>query len=158
MLLIDGHNLLHAVLKDEETLGITTDLGLCSVLERYLSLTGSSGVIIFDGTGPPDKSGFEVIGNPEVFFAGKRVEADLVIEDKIKASSAPKRVTVVSSDRRLRKAARARKCTSLKSEVFWENVCRELNRKRPASEPSGKRHGLSDSETAQWLDAFGFEK
>lgn len=158
MFLIDGHNLLHVVLKSEENAGATSDLELCGVLSRYMMQVGSPGVIIFDGTGPPDKSGFDYIANLEVLFAGLGADADSVIEDKIATSTAPKRMTVVSSDRRLRRAARARKCTSLKSEVFWGNVLRELNRKRPESEPAAKRLGLSDSETDQWLDAFGVEQ
>ncbi|HEC02684.1 MAG TPA: hypothetical protein ENI81_04015, partial [Phycisphaerales bacterium] len=102
-----------------------------------------------------DKSGFDDVGNLEVVFAGLGADADTVIEDKISASTAPKRLTVVSSDRRLRKAALTRKCTSIKSEAFWEDVCRQLSRKRPAQEPAAKRQGLSESETNQWLDAFG---
>ncbi len=155
MFIIDGHNLLHTVLKVEEASEATGDVGLCRVVGRYLSLIGRPGVIVFDGIGPPDKSGFDEVGNLEVLFSGRSPDADSVIEDKIIASTAPKRVTVVSSDRRLRKAARARKCTSLKSEVFWENMQKQLSRKRSTPEPTAKRHGLSEGETDQWLDAFG---
>ncbi|MHC4565184.1 MAG: NYN domain-containing protein [Planctomycetota bacterium] len=155
MFIIDGHNLLHTVLKAEEASEATSDLKLCRVVGRYLQLIGRPGSMVFDGAGPPDKSGFDEVGNLEVLFAGRGADADSVIEDKISASTAPKRVTVVSSDRRLRKAARTRKCTSLKSEVFWENVRKQLSRKRPTPEPAAKRHGLSESETDQWLDAFG---
>ncbi len=158
MFLIDGYNLLHVVLKAEEGSGATDDLGLCRVLSRYLTQIGTAGVIIFDGPGPPDKSGFDNLNNLEILFAGLGADADSAIEDKISASTAPKRLTVVSNDRRLRKAARARKCTSMKSEVFWANIRRQLSRKRPTSEPAGKRLGLSDSETDKWLDAFGFER
>ena len=114
--------------------------------------------MIFDGAGPPDKSGFDNVSNLEVVFAGLGGDADTVIEDKIIASTSPKRLTIVSSDRRLRKAARTRRCNSLKSEVFWEDVQKQLNRKRPAREPAAKRHGLSESETDQWLDFLGFEQ
>jgi hypothetical protein len=155
MFLIDGHNLLHMVLKSEENAGATTDLELCRVLSRYMTQVGRPGVIIFDGSGPPDKSGFDYIANLEILFAGPGADADTVIEDKICASTAPKRMTVVSNDRRLRRAARARKCTSMKTEVFWADILKELCRKRPESEPAAKRFGLSDSETDQWLDAFG---
>lgn len=156
MFIIDGHNLLHAILKADETSKATGDLELCRIVGRYLARIGRPGVMVFDGAGPPDKSGFDDVGNLEVLFAGPGADADTVIEDKIGASTAPKRVTVVSSDRRLRKAARTRKCTSVKSEVFWEDVQRQLSRKRPAPEPAAKRQGLSESETDQWLDAFGF--
>jgi predicted RNA-binding protein with PIN domain len=123
-----------------------------------LKLTGRIGEIIFDGTGPPDKSGFDNISNLEVFFAGVGTDTDTVIEDKIKARTETKRLMIVSSDRRLRKAARARKAASVKSEDFWNNVQKQLGRKKTAKEPAAKRRGLSQSETKQWLEFFGLEQ
>ncbi len=158
MFIIDGYNLLHAILNTEESRGAIKDVELCRIVGRYLGLVGRSGEMIFDGTGPPDKSGFDGISNLEVIFTGMGSDADTVIEDKISVSTAPKRLTVVSSDRRLRKAAHARKCGSLKSDVFWGNVQKQLDRKRPTREPAAKRQGLSESETDQWLDVFGFEQ
>ena len=158
MFIVDGYNLLHAILKAEEASEAIGDLALCRVVSRYLTLIGRSGQMIFDGAGPPDKSGFDNVSNLEVFFAGLGADADTVIEDKISASTAPKRLTIVSSDRRLRKAAHTRRCGSLKSEVFWDSVQKQLNRKRPAREPAAKRQGLSESETDQWFDFFGFEQ
>jgi predicted RNA-binding protein with PIN domain len=158
MFIIDGHNLLHTIYKLEGDSAAVNDVGLCRILGRYFSLTSDKGEIIFDGTGPPDKSGFDNINNLEVFFAGLRTDADTVIEDKISASSAPKGLTIVSSDRRLRSAARTRRATSLKSDVFWNDVQRQLSRKRPIKEPTEKRRGLSEGETEQWLEFFGFEQ
>ena len=158
MFIIDGHNLLHFIQKASEDFGSITDVRLCRVIGRYLKLTGEKGKIIFDGTGPQDKSGFDNISNLEVFFAGLRRDADTVIEDKIKTSTAPKRLTIVSSDRRLRDAARKRKATVVKSEVFWDNLRKQLARKKTITEPIGKRRGLSDGETEQWLKFFGLEQ
>jgi hypothetical protein len=156
MFIIDGHNLLHTIYKSEGDSGATSDVGLCRILGRYFKLTGEKGEMVFDGTGPPDKSGFDNISNLEVFFAGLRTDADTVIEDKISANTAPKRLTIVSSDRRLRKAARTRKATSMKSDVFWNDVQKQLSRKRPEKEPTEKRQGLNEGETEQWLEFFGF--
>ncbi len=156
MFIIDGHNLLHTIFKLEGDSGSINDVGLCRILDRYLRLTGEKGEIIFDGTGPPDKSGFDNISYLEVFFAGLRTDADTVIEDKISVSTAPKRLTIVSSDRRLRSAARTRKASSIKSDVFWNDVRKQMDRKRPAKEPTEKRQGLNEGETEQWLEFFGF--
>jgi hypothetical protein len=93
MFIIDGHNLLHAIFKSEEDSGVISDVGLCRILGRYFMLTGEKGEMVFDGTGPPDKSGFDNISNLEVFFAGLGTDADTVIEDKISASTAPKRLS-----------------------------------------------------------------
>ncbi|KPK40780.1 MAG: hypothetical protein AMJ65_10365 [Phycisphaerae bacterium SG8_4] len=158
MFVIDGYNLRHAIRKAEETSEAIGDLELCMVVSRYLKLIGRGGEMIFDGAGPPDKSSFDSVGNLEVVFAGLGADADTVIEDKISASTSPRRLTVVSSDRRLRKAAQTRRCSSLKSEAFWDNVQKQLNRKRPVREPAAKRQGLSESETDQWLDFLGFKQ
>jgi predicted RNA-binding protein with PIN domain len=157
MIIIDGHNLLWAIKKINEDTEAISDVQLCWVLSRYFRLIRETGHVVFDGTGPPDKNGFDNISNIEVFFAGQG-GADTVIEDKIKASTAPKRLTVVSSDRRLRRAAYARKATAVKSEVFWNDVQKQLSRKRHAKEPPQKRLGLTESETEQWLDFFGLEQ
>jgi predicted RNA-binding protein with PIN domain len=131
---------------------------LTDIIGRYLKLIGEKGEVVFDGTGPRDKGGFDNISNLEVFFAGLRSDADTVIEDKIKASTAPKRLTIVSSDRRLRDAARKRKATAVKSQVFWDNVHKQLSRKNKVKEPPAKREGISESETDQWLKFFDLEQ
>ena len=158
MFIIDGHNLLHSIQKTDEGLGSISDVWLCRIIGRYLKLTGQSGEIIFDGTGPRDKSGFDNISDVEVFFAGLGTDTDTVIEDKIGANTAPRRLTIVSSDRRLRKAARARKAISVKSDVFWNSVQKQLSRKKTTKEPTAKRRGISDGETKQWLEYFGLEQ
>jgi uncharacterized protein len=157
MIIIDGHNLLHTVYKIEGDSRAIDDLGLCRVIEKYLNLTGQNGEIVFDGSGPRDKSGFENITFIEVSFAGSGSDADTRIEEKISINSAPKRLIVVSSDRRLRKAAHARKATTIKSEDFWYQVEKQLSKKRPIAEPKAKRSGISEGETDQWLDFFGIK-
>jgi predicted RNA-binding protein with PIN domain len=158
MFIIDGYNLLHAIRKTEEGFETLSDVALCRILNTYFKLTGEKAQIIFDGTGPPDKSGFGAISHLEVFFAGSGTDADTVIEGRIKASTAPKGLTVVSTDRRLRQAAHARRATPVKSEVFWADIEKQLSRKRPVKEPAAKRRGLSESETEQWLAFFGIEQ
>jgi predicted RNA-binding protein with PIN domain len=158
MFIIDGHNLLHSIHKEGADSGPIRDVQLCWIVGRYLKQIGQKGEIIFDGTGPRDKSGFDNISNLEVFFAGLGTDADTVIENKIGANTAPRRLTIVSNDRRLRKAARARKAISVKSEVFWNNVQKQLSRKKTTKEPAAKRRGLSDGETKQWLEFFGLEQ
>lgn len=158
MFIIDGHNLLYTIRKTEEGADTLSDVALCRTLSTYFKLTGEKAEIIFDGTGPPDKSGFDGISNLEVFFAGRGTDTDTVIEGKIRTSTAPKGLTIVSSDRRLRRAARTRRATPVKSEIFWADLQKQLSRKRPVKEPAAKRRGLSESETKQWLAFFGIEQ
>jgi hypothetical protein len=159
MVIIDGHNLLWAVqgMADGPDEGIS-DVGLCRAVGLYLRRVKESGELIFDGPGPRDKSDFDNIVGIEVLFAGLGSDADTIIEGKIAANTAPRGLTVVSSDNRLRKAARARRANSVKSEDFWDRLVGELERRRRgAEEPNGKKHGLSEGETDQWLDFFGME-
>jgi predicted RNA-binding protein with PIN domain len=156
--IIDGHNLLWAVCESGGHAEAVDELRLCHIISRYLKSVGDSGQIVFDGVGPRDEPRFDTIGNLGVVFSGPDKDADTVIEDKIKAGTAPRRLTVVSSDRRLRAAARARKATAVKSQVFWENLHHQLNRPKGSKEPPAKRDGLTETETDQWLKFFGFDQ
>ncbi|UCF44019.1 MAG: NYN domain-containing protein [Planctomycetota bacterium] len=157
-LIIDGNNLLQSIKKSGEDFESLTASRLCRIISTYLRLTGEKGEIVFDGTGPPDKSEFDNISHLEVFFAGVAADADTVIEGQIRINTAPKRLTVVSSDRRLRSAARARRATAVKADVFWNDVQRQLSRKKTPKEPAEKRLGLTAGETQKWLEFFGLER
>jgi predicted RNA-binding protein with PIN domain len=157
-LIIDGYNLLHSIHKINEDFDAISDIQLCRIMDTFLTQTGQKGEIIFDGTGPPDKSIFDNMRKLDVFFAGPGRDADTAIENKIRASTDAKRLTVVSSDRRILQAAQARKAAVIKSDVFWNNLQRRLSRKKMSREPAAKRHGLSEGETDQWLKFFGLDK
>ena len=155
--IIDGHNLLWLIRNLEEDKSIT-DVGLCRVLDVYFGLTNESAEIIFDGIGPPNKSGFDGVRNLKITFSGRSSDCDTLIENRILDSTAPKRLTIVSSDRRLRDAADSRKAIAVKSEDFWDEVQKRISRHKPGKEPAGKRKGLTQSETELWLREFGIEQ
>lgn len=155
--IIDGHNLLWSIQNPEEGISVT-DTGLCKLLDRYFGIMGDKAEIIFDGIGPPDKTEFNSIRNIEVTFSGRNTDCDTIIEHRIRDSTAAKRLTIVSSDRRLRDAAESRKAISQKCEDFWQEVQKLLAKQKKSKEPSGKRTGLTDSETELWLKQFGFKE
>lgn len=157
MLIIDGYNLLWAAQKQPEG-GAITDIQLCHMIGRYLRLINQTGQIIFDGIGPPDKAPFARIPNLEIIFSGQNTDADSIIETKITADSAPKRLTVISSDQQVRKAAKRAKSASVKSEQFYSEMIKSLTRKRPEREPAEKRSGLDEAQTQQWLKYFELEQ
>jgi len=152
--LIDGYNLLRVIQRSEIT-ALLDEAGLIRILTEYLRRLRGRGQIIFDGIGPPDKTGLGGFRNLDVFFSGSILDADTVIEEKIQSNTAPRSLIVVSSDRRLVAAARRRKAVSIRSEVFWESVCKRLEKEPPRPEPKEKRQGISQSETQQWLKLFG---
>lgn len=158
MVIIDGTNLLWAIHESYAEHEIAGEVQLCQTLDRYFAQMGDEGQIVFDGAGPMDKSVFNGMGYVDIAFSGFASDADTIIEEKILANTSPRRLTVVSSDRRLRKAAAERNATALKADLFWGQVRRELARKRPArKEPEAKHEGLTSGETEQWLDIFGLD-
>lgn len=155
--LIDGYNLLQAILKIDEDMISLDEVGLSRTISQYLTRVRDHGHIFFDGIGPPDKTDLGGLENLEVYFSGPNLEADDMIEDKIADNTAPKRLIVVSTDRRIRAAARKRKAVSVRSELFWPTVVAQLDKQMPTKEPKEKRQGITDGETDQWMDLFGIE-
>ncbi|MHC5075696.1 MAG: NYN domain-containing protein [Planctomycetota bacterium] len=157
--IIDGYNLLHSIHQTSEDWEAVGDIRLCHILGRYFQLIRENGCIVFDGKGPPEKSRFENIDRLEVLFTGLATDADTVIENKIQSDSAPKGLTIVSSDRRIRRAAALRKATAVKSDAFWQALRSQMSQKQKGkTEPAAKRKGLNQSETKQWMKYFGIEE
>ena len=155
--LIDGYNLLRAIQKLDEQFDVLDEAGLCRILSEYLKRKRSHAQVIFDGLGPPDKSDLSGFGKVEVYFSGQELEADDVIEDKILSNTAPKRLVVISTDRRIRAAAGKRKAISVRSELFFDEMEKTLERKIATPEPHEKRGGLTEAEAQQWIDFFDID-
>ncbi len=155
--IIDGHNLLWAIQNPDEDISIT-DVAMCRTLDTYFAITNEKAEIIFDGIGPPDKSGFNNMSSLDITFSGPNTDCDSIIEQRIIDSTAPAHLTVVSTDRKIRDAAAARKAVSIQSDEFWAMVTKRLSKQKRGSEPAAKRTGLTESETQIWLKAFGLDK
>jgi len=156
-LLIDGYNLLRWVQRYDEVCEGLDEAGLCRVISQYVQPLRERADVYFDGLGPPDKTDLGGLAGVEVYFTGPDWSADDIIEERIDEDTAPRRLVVVSTDRRLRAAAGHRKARSLTCEVFWGEVQRVLRRRRPVAEPREKRAGIGWAETDLWLDEFGIE-
>ena len=159
MLIIDGYNLLRAVQNLTEQSFNITDVQLCQIVAEYLYRIKKKGSVVFDGTGPRDKSGFNNLFNLEVVFSGTSHEADDVIEKLILENTAPKSLAVISSDRRIKTAAKKRKAEAVDCVDFWTEVIKQIEKKkRTPAEPQAKFVGISEAETEYWLREFGFIK
>ncbi len=158
MYIIDGTNLLWAIRDWEEGPQIASEEKLCQVLNEYFAEIRQQCEIVFDGTRPGDRNVFAGIYHVEIIHAGFDQEADDVIRGKIEADTAPKRLTIVSTDHEVRDAATGRKASVLRCEEFWEQVLKHIRKKPKKKEPPQKRGGpITDSETDQWMDLFGLE-
>ena len=155
-IIIDGYNLLRWAQGDEDYEAMDENT-LCAVVSQYLLRTRKYGQVVFDGLGPPDKTLLGGLPNLEVYFSGMETDADTIIAEKIIAYTAPKNLVIVSTDREVRAAAQSRKAVSVRSDIFWEILVEQLERKLPIREPKEKQSGISDMETEQWLDFFDID-
>lgn len=157
--LIDGHNLLHAVRKESPERPPSRAI-LCHYLGHWARRTRERVSIVFDGPAPtPELMAQIEHADLEIEFSGAGTTADSVIIDKINADSAARRLTIVSSDREIRRAARRRRAKTAKSEEYWEQIQTDLARPAPTRrEPHGKHIGLNSGDTEYWLRELGFDE
>ena len=86
--------------------------------------------IVFDAAERPllAKGNSETIGGMKIFYADQYDDADSMIEHLIAKHSVPRKLTVVSSDHRLHKAALRRKAIPIDSDVWFDQMgARKLN-------------------------------
>lgn len=154
--LIDGNNLLYALrnVADYEA----GRLGLC-VLLKPLVARKERVTIVFDGPDPPPGLLRQMYDQGvSVYFSGPYKADDLII-GFIREDSAPKRLTVVSTDREIRVEARKRRCIGRRSEEFVEFLARLHDRPGTrGGEPREKYRGLnSASQRDRWMRDLGFD-
>ena len=81
--------------------------------------------------------------------------ADDVLVERIRADSAPRRLTVVSTDRLIRREAGKRRCRVLRAEPFARRLLAPPTPAPAPDEPAAKMHGLADEDdAAHWLEQF----
>ena len=160
-LIIDGYNLLHA----SGILGRGVGPGglersraalLNFLVESLEASELATAVIVFDARDAPP--GLPRVVNHRgmrVQFAEPGGDADQVIEDLIRADSAPRRLVVVSSDHRLHRAARRRRAQPIDSDQWYADVVRRrIDRMRRTRDASKPMEPLSPGEVEYWLHKF----
>jgi predicted RNA-binding protein with PIN domain len=166
-LLIDGYNLLHAAGYGRVRYA-HGDLQRArqSLLKKLFQLLTPAEIaqtaVVFDAKEPPPglpKNWY--IHGLRVMYAQPHGDADEMLEQLIEEHSAPRRLTVVSSDHRLHRAAKSRRATAIDSDQFLEH----LERRHPNAEmvelpdpepTSPKATGEATSfEVDYWMRLFG---
>jgi uncharacterized protein len=167
--LIDGYNLMHAAgaVASKGAGGAAFQRKRRQFLNHLAHALGGERArettVVFDANSPPADFDLETTykGLNLIFALGDE-SADARIEQLIAAHTAPRSLTVVSTDRRVRRAATRRKARSVTADAFLDELDR-LGRKRareaPAETPSSSRPPdrdapLSADETAYWLSEF----
>ena len=155
--LIDGNNLIFALAE----VGPEVDrVGLCELLAGLVS-AGGKVRIVFDGPAPspPADQRIAETGVAVTFCPGSPADDEIIAQ--LHADSAPRLLTVVSSDRQIRRAATRRKCKAVTSEDFARRLPQILRLANGPTagrrEPRQKRTGLTPEETIKWLAEFGLD-
>lgn len=160
-LLIDGYNLMYGA-------GIVGDVrgprgfersraALIGLVSRVVGDADRAGTtIVFDAAGAPP--GLPSTLNHEgilVRFARGYGDADELLEELIAADHSPRRLTVVSSDHRVQRAAKRRKAAAIDSDVWFTAALRKYHEgdaaKKSADIPKPQGGG-GDDEVRFWLD------
>lgn len=116
------------------------------------------------GEGVPAKSYGETalsvrLGPAEVIYSGRSGSADDVIERIIDAHTAPRDLVVVSSDRRIKRAATRKRSRSIASDVFLAQVMADRTRApMPAIPAFVQEIPLSSSAVDLWRIEFGLPR
>jgi len=169
-LIIDGYNLLNATGivargRGPGSLEQARQALLNTLVESLPSDEVPKTTVVFDASESP----WGVARNLShrgicVQFAAKDDDADSVIERLIKAHSAPKSLTVVSSDHRLQRAARRRRATAIDSDIWFNQLLRDRAERTKAAPQSATLAGdvkpegpFSAGEIDTWLREFGLK-
>jgi uncharacterized protein len=171
-ILIDGYNLLNVAGvmspgRGPGTLEKARQALLNVLVESLPSDEVGRTTVVFDASDSPwGVAKQNVHRGITVRFAAKDADADTLIEELIQADSAPKRLTVVSSDHRIQRAAKRRRATAIDSDVWFANLLRERSaRTNLGADATGKTPDVAKpqgpfapGEVEHWLRMFGLDK
>jgi predicted RNA-binding protein with PIN domain len=166
--LIDGYNVMHAGGRLGPRLGRS---GFRRARLRFLNELAAalppeeteSTTIVFDASVPPGDFHLEErYRGLHILFALGDESADARIERLIAADSTPKALAVVSSDRRIRRAANRRKATVVTAEDYWVRIdaMKECSShpQQAKDRPAHPERAIVDAppeERAHWQEVFG---
>lgn len=161
--IVDGYNLLHTLGVMRANLGPggleRARTALLNCLADALDPPARAAmVVVFDARTPPaDAAPVTQHRGITVRYAAGYEDADALIQELIRRHSAPKRLTVVSSDRAVQQAATRRRARAIGSEVWYE----ELLSRRPkrsaaasAAEDAKPAAPLAPEQVELWLSEF----
>ena len=168
-LLIDGYNVLFAAgamprRSGPGELARSREWLLKLLFDHLETCRLAATTIVFDAKdGPRHLSPEYHVRGVQVLFARDHEEADDLIETLIRQHASPKKLTVVTSDLRLREAARRRRCRVVPSDEWLDFIVeqqpaatssREASR---ATRPDSRDVPIGDGEVEEWLQFFGSE-
>lgn len=173
LLLIDAYNLLHQsdVLgrsRGERWLERARRRLIRKLIEHLDAPLAAETCLVFDANSPPpDLPSRYVIGSMQLIYAVEYPEADDLLELLIARHPAPRRLTVVSSDHRIQRAASRRGATSFDADIWYARLTDrgpQLGIAWPpgATEPPERGHEkppepANSAELAEWFEHFAIQ-
>jgi len=160
--IVDGYNVIFAEeeLAEYMRAGLLEEArnGLISLLTCFQALSGDPVTVVFDGSvgfGMPAEGRDGV----RILYSRSPEKADHVIRNLIEKDPNPKKLMVVSTDREIRSAAKARRAHPVIAESFLNELARVLTKAEddaPPPEP-GEKYGqpISPAELRHWMEVFG---
>jgi uncharacterized protein len=162
-LIIDGYNLLHAAGimgqgRGPRSLELSRLALLNFLAESLTPREIAHTTVVFDAKEAPwgAKNTLDHRGIT-VRFASRWPDADCLIEELIAQNFSPRRLTVVSSDHRLQRAAKRRKAKAVDSDVWYGLVVQKrlARRKTKSVVPERPAVPLLAEDVAYWVRQFG---
>ena len=162
-LIIDGYNVLFAYrgMLGGESIESTREK-LIALLTYYQKLGREKITLVFDGTHEvslwPRKN---LSGKMTIIYADPDIEADDLINELVAESHEKRRLTVVSSDRKVRAFAERSHAKTTPAGIFIEKVLKRVEKseaRRKSSEPREKFVGLSADDVSYWKKYLGLDK
>lgn len=162
-LLVDTYNVLGVTgVLPPEVAGLDEE-SLARVIARS-RFAGRKAALICDGVRSRDLAGRDGarglkrrVDGVDIIYAGGGRDADSLIERVIAEDSAPRRLLVVSSDRRVQKAAARRRCGVMSSEAFLHRLAADLAAPAPVVDRNVLREQipLDTVSVTAWIREFG---
>lgn len=152
-LIIDSFNVLHVTgALDPERAG--PDLAGLAELIASSRWGRIRSTLVCDGPGANVR--MKQPGMVEIVFAGPGRDADTLIETILARSSAPRSITVVSSDRRLQRSARRRRARWMASDDFLRRLNVDAGgTTRHGATPTRPGGPIGSDDVQRWIDRFG---
>jgi hypothetical protein len=162
-LLIDGYNVLYVVGILGRGVGPAglerSRLALLNFLAESLPAEEiAQTTVVFDaGDAPAGMPRVLAHRGLTVRFAAGYADADSLIEELIRADSAPRRLVVVSSDHRLQRAARRRRAKAMDSDAWYAEVIRRGQERQQSQAAAENRPPvpLLEEDVNYWVRQFG---
>jgi predicted RNA-binding protein with PIN domain len=157
ILIIDGYNVIHA---EPHRFQKMTHLEnrrahFLKIIKSSPTLQYDKIIIVFDGKEVKLPGVNESEGKVVVRYSGANREADDVIQEYIREKSHHSELEIVSSDHKIRNAAKDHALTVISSQQFWQKVSPKSHKKQRTSEASSPTdRQLSNKEVQEWVKLF----